>query len=118
MAGSYSWSSTRQRRDARCCITFATLGVDTVQYDETFAPSLGTAPCSERIAEAEGGPAVTHNENETPHPAIHHHREAAAHLRKAAVHLDHALGYHEKGAHATAGEAAKMAAGHISEAQA
>ena len=60
---------------------------------------------------------MTHNENETPHPAIHHHREAAAHLRKAAVHLDHALGYHEKGAHATAGEAAKMAAGHIGEAQ-
>jgi hypothetical protein len=61
---------------------------------------------------------VTHNENETPHPAIHHHREAAAHLRKAAAHLDHALGQHEKGAHTTAEEAAKMAAGHIGEAQA
>jgi hypothetical protein len=61
---------------------------------------------------------MTHNENETPQPAIHHHKQAAAHLRKAAAHLDHALGHHEKGAHATAGEATKMAAGHIGEAQA
>jgi hypothetical protein len=70
------------------------------------------------LPEAVGGRKDVPMAEQSPYPAIHHHEQAAAHLRRAADYLDKAIKRRVRNEHASAAELAKAAQGHIGEAQA